>query len=148
MSVLLANGNTVVIEEELQEQAAQLVKDQHDRVITGVQLRNDDGSEVTLPSNLAQLVRQILEGLSRGPLTVTTLPHELTTTTAAEMLAVSRPTLMKWIAAGDLDAHKVGSHTRLLTSDVLAFRHVIRARRAAAFEELRAFDAELASAEE
>ena len=68
------------------------------------------------------------------------IPSELTTTTAAGMLGISRPTLMKLVHAGEIPAHKVGSHTRINADDVLAYREQIRNRQRAAFDELRAFE--------
>ena len=46
----------------------------------------------------------------------------MTTTVAAQRIGVSRPTLMKAIRAGELPAHKVGSHFRIRTEDADAFR--------------------------
>lgn len=147
MSVLLASGNTVIVDQDLRDQAEALVNEQQDRMIRRVGIVNDDGSEVDLSPALAEFIRHVLEGLSRGPVSITTLPEELTTTTAAEMLAISRPTLMKWISNGVLPSYKVGSHSRLRTSDVLAYRAEVRARRSSAFDDLRAFEDALATVE-
>lgn len=70
-----------------------------------------------------KLVVRLLDDMARGrTVTVSALPEELTTTVAAEQLGVSRSTLMKWIRTGDIDAHKVGAHTRVRTADVMALR--------------------------
>lgn len=63
-------------------------------------------------------------------------PREVTTSTAAAMLGVSRPTLMKMVKDGLLPSRKVGTHTRLLSSDVLAAKKARRARERAAFAAL------------
>lgn len=47
------------------------------------------------------------------------LPEELTSTQAVERFGMSRPTLKKKISKGMIPAHKVGTHTRLSTRDVL-----------------------------
>ncbi|HZK04577.1 MAG TPA: helix-turn-helix domain-containing protein [Actinomycetaceae bacterium] len=70
-------------------------------------------------------------------MTIGTLPKELTTTTAAGILGVSRPTLMKMIGRGEIPAHKVGTHSRLFSRDVLEFRRAQREDARKAFEELR-----------
>jgi len=94
---------------------------------------------VAVPEELSKIVARILRIVaSGGTVTVGSMPAELTTSTAAEQLGVSRPTLMKMIDRGGIPAHKVGSHTRLRTSDVMAFRSDRQARRRKAFEELRA----------
>lgn len=59
------------------------------------------------------------------------------------MLGISRPTLMKLVAEGKLAAHKVGTHTRVLTTDVSEFREVQREAQRRAFDELRELDSEL-----
>lgn len=47
---------------------------------------------------------------------------ELTTVEAAELLNVSRPSLIKQIEAGEIAHHMVGTHRRLRLADVLAYR--------------------------
>ena len=99
---------------------------------------------VSLPTELEGLVNRVLTAVARGErITVGTLPDELTTSVAATQLGISRPTLMKLIAAGKIPSHKVGSHTRVKTGDVAAFRKARIERQRMAFEELRALDEEL-----
>jgi len=102
------------------------------------------GQMVPVPSALARLMREVIDGVSReATVTIQSVPRELTTTTAAKMLGISRPTLMKLIADKKLPAHKVATHTRLLASDVTAFREKQREAQRRAFEELRKLDEEL-----
>lgn len=143
MSVLLSNSNNILFDQELKAQAKELVDGLTDRAIFEVTLTLDDGTKETVPEELSRFIRHILEGVSRGPLSVMTLPEKLTTTMAADMLGVSRPTLMKWIKNGEIQAHAVGSHQRLNVSDVLQFRAKLAEQRKQAFESLRAFDEEV-----
>src|SRR5262249_29697791 len=86
----------------------------------GIDIGPAGGQMMPIPSALAGLMRAVIEGVSRGStVTIHSLPRELTTTTAAKMLGISRPTLMKLIAEEKLPAHRVGSHTRVLASDVI-----------------------------
>lgn len=97
-----------------------------------------------LPTELAGVLRTALDVIARGgTVTIGSIPHEVTTTTAAEMLDVSRPTLMKLVKDGALPAHKVGSHTRLLARDVFDYREQQRRQQLAALADLRAFEDEL-----
>jgi len=102
------------------------------------------GRTVRIPAGITGLMRAVIDGVSRGAtVTIQSVPREVTTTTAAKMLDISRPTLMKLIADGKLPAHKVGTHTRLLATDVTAFRAKRRNAQRSAFNELRELDEEL-----
>jgi excisionase family DNA binding protein len=91
-----------------------------------------------VPPEVGRILQEILRVMAQGgTVTVSTLPSQLTTTAAAAVLGVSRPTLMTMIKDGRLTGHKVGSHTRLRTDDVLAERTRRRERERAAFAELR-----------
>lgn len=95
-------------------------------------------SFVELPDALQPLLRRIVESVAEGRrVTVGEMPEEVTTTLAAEMLEISRPTLMKRVRAGEIPAHKVGSHTRLRTADVLEARERAQQQRRDAFDALR-----------
>lgn len=95
----------------------------------------------TVPAELSAVLTAIVDSVARGDaLTVGSLPDELTTTAAAELLGVSRPTLMKLVTAGDLPAHRVGTHTRLRSADVLAYRDARLLRQRRAFDELREWE--------
>lgn len=104
----------------------------------------DDDHTVRLGPELSQILTRIVQALAAGgTVTIGAIPDVVTTTTAAEMLGVSRPTLMKHIQAGLLSAHKVGSHTRLQSADVLAFRQERLQRQRTAARELLALEDQL-----
>jgi excisionase family DNA binding protein len=99
--------------------------------------KNDERS-TPMPRELGVLPQQVLGAIGAGStLTVSAIPAELTTSASANLIGVSRPTLMKMISAGELPAHKVGSHTRLLSSNVFDFLRARRERQRAAFDALR-----------
>lgn len=90
-----------------------------------------------LPPETLKLILRVLDVTARGgAISVSALPEELTTSTAARILGISRPTLMKMIREGRIPAHQVGTHHRLSTQDVFAELHERRERRRAAFAEL------------
>ena len=68
-----------------------------------------------------------------GEATIGRLPDELTSTVAADILSVSRPTLMKWVRQGRIDSFKVGTHTRFKREDVLRLQAERMEERRAAF---------------
>ncbi len=93
--------------------------------------------KVALPPEIGKLLQHVLAVIARGgTVTVSSMPKVLTTTAAAEVLGISRPTLMKMIADGTIAAHRVGSHHRLSSGDVFVALRARRARERAAFAEL------------
>jgi excisionase family DNA binding protein len=103
-------------------------------------LRDASGQEQSLSPSATDFFRTIVAMGTQSRLTIQPLPPVITTTVAADLLGTTRPTLRKWIQAGILPAHKVGSHTKLKTADVLALRDKRLEERRAAFESLRAFE--------
>lgn len=104
----------------------------------------DSGRALPIPTEVSDLLRQVLDAVSQGDtVTIHSLPRELTTTTAAKMLGISRPTLMKLIAEERIPAHKVGSHTRVLTTDVNLLREQQLEKQRRAFDKLLELDEEL-----
>ncbi|STX05733.1 excisionase family DNA-binding protein [Kocuria rosea] len=102
------------------------------------------GDATTMPPELSRIISHILRVLAEGgTVTVGSLPDELTTTSAAQLLGISRPTLMKMIKRGEIKAHKVGSHSRLSTDEVIAARRARRERQRRALDELRTLEDEL-----
>lgn len=97
--------------------------------------------ESAVPPELARILTTVVAVVAAGgTVTIGSVPSEVTTTTAAQMLDISRPTLMKLIGEGGIPAHKVGTHTRLKSADVIAYQERLRATQRAAFDDLRAFE--------
>lgn len=90
---------------------------------TTIELTVSGRESQQLGDALNQVIQHVLHALANGQsIDVQVVPHDLTTTVAAQRIGVSRPTLMKAIRAGELPAHKVGSHFRIRTEDADAFR--------------------------
>lgn len=80
-----------------------------------------DGHEA--PDALTQILNSVIQAVAEGKaIRITQIPKQVTTTTAAALLGVSRPTVMKYIQQGKLTASKVGSHHRLDTAEVLSLQ--------------------------
>ena len=79
---------------------------------------------------MADLLVQVARAMRQG-LAVTIAPHgtRLTTQEGADMLGISRSTLVRMLEAGEIPFERVRRHRRLCLSDVLEFQR--RQRRAA-----------------
>ncbi len=90
---------------------------------------------VQIPAPVYRVLRQVVEAMRQG-LAVTVAPQSQTLTSqqAADLLGVSRPTLVKLLEAKRIPFERVGTHRRVLLRDVLTFRHERREEQYAALE--------------
>lgn len=96
-----------------------------------------NGDTRELPPELSKIIDLAFRALAaNGSVTVATLPDELTSNTAADVLGVSRPTLLKLAKNGEIASFKVGTHTRFHRNEVLAFKSQREATRRKALLEL------------
>lgn len=86
---------------------------------------------VELTEQLHAILKHVVRALSHGQsISVLTRDQEIFTQQAAEILGLSRPTVVKLIDEGELSAHVPGAVRRKLRlADVLAYREELRARR-------------------
>lgn len=108
----------------------------------------DDADEtvhvsLSLPRASAEKVLALLDAERTSGAVVVPIKEAFTTTEAASFLGVSRPTLMKMIATGDIEHIMVGSHHRILAEPLVAYERARRARRAKAAEALAEFSNEI-----
>jgi excisionase family DNA binding protein len=84
---------------------------------------------IELPENVHQVLTRVVEAMVAGR-AVTVAPQSMTLTTqqAADLLGVSRPTVVRLITEGKIAAERVGNRHRLLLDDVLAYRDARRTR--------------------
>lgn len=100
------------------------------------------GQSVHIPKTAIDGLIEMLEAVAAGETaTVVRTPREVTTQQAADILNVSRPTVVRLVDDGELPARKVGSHRRIPLPDLLAFRDRMIAERRQALDEM-ARDAE------
>jgi excisionase family DNA binding protein len=113
----------------------------------GLRLRLVDdpqGRTIELPASSVVILVRVLEEMEKGN-AVTILPvhAELTSQEAADLLNISRPSLIDLLQRGEIPFRKVGTHRRIRLDDVMAYKRKAEAARRAALEELAAYDQEL-----
>lgn len=93
------------------------------------------GDRVELPAEVYRVLRQVVEAMQHGlAVTVAPLTQTLTTQQAADLLGVSRPTLVKLLGEGAIPFERAGTHRRILLRNLLDYREQRRARQYAALE--------------
>lgn len=101
----------------------------------------DEHDQVEVPESIHRVLIQVVAALREGK-AVTIAPQSMTLTTqqAADLLGVSRPTVVRLIDAEQIPSERTGSRRRVLLADVLAYREQ---RRRKQYEALAASTVEL-----
>jgi excisionase family DNA binding protein len=110
-----------------------------------VKIEVDDKAEaLALPPIAARLMLDLLKELARGnAVTLNAIGAELTTQEAAELLNISRPSLIQLLDDGKIAYRRLGTHRRIPLDEVLAFKADNYAKRTAALDELSNLHQEL-----
>jgi len=97
----------------------------------------ETNEEITLPASAVRLLVELLSEMAEGnAIALTPIHAELTTQQAADLLAVSRPFLIKQLEASALPFRKVGTHRRILFKDLMAYKRGIDRKRLETLEQL------------
>jgi len=117
------------------------------RTAKALRLRIVDGPAkrtLQLPAFAVRMLIHLLEEMARGN-AVTLIPvrAELTTQEAANMLNISRPSLIHLLDDGKIKFRRVGTHRRVRFEGLVAYKRRADADRRAALAELVAYDQEL-----
>jgi excisionase family DNA binding protein len=90
---------------------------------------------VEIPAEIHQVLHQVVQAMQQG-LAVTVVPQTmvLTTQQAADLLGVSRPTLIKLLDSDQIPYERIGTHRRIQLRDLLTYRDQCRVAQYAALE--------------
>jgi excisionase family DNA binding protein len=82
-----------------------------------------DGTTIPLPAEVYIALCDVIRAMSRGnAVTIGVVESSITTQKAADLLCVSRPTLIKLLDAGEIPFTRPGRHRRIRLHDLLAYR--------------------------
>lgn len=96
-----------------------------------------NGEQVELPAEAALLLRDLCAALAQGQaVSIVPLHKELTTQEAADILNISRQSLVDLLEAGKLPFSKPNKHRRIRAADLLAYKQHRDAERAEGLREL------------
>jgi excisionase family DNA binding protein len=109
----------------------------HDR--TGDLALSRGGAQVDVPRSVRDVLTRIADVLASGRgVAIVPVDRELTTTEAAGLLGVSRPTLIKLLETGQISYTRPNSSRRIPLDQVLAYRDRRSQARRAILDELTA----------
>ena len=96
-----------------------------------------DGIQIELPVVLREIVNKVVSSMRRGN-AITLAPHamRLTTQEAADLMGISRPTLIKLLEAGKIPLETPNRHRRIRLLDILSYQQTRHLEREQALREL------------
>jgi excisionase family DNA binding protein len=100
-------------------------------------LRGASGEEMLLPSEVYDVLFEVVTAMSKGQaISVVPKSQRLTTREAADFLGISRPTLVKILENGEIPFEQPSRHRRVLLSDLVAFKQRRRRSRRTTLAEM------------
>lgn len=100
-------------------------------------LSGPNGEHLVLPPEVFEVLREVVDAMAQGQaVTIAPVHQRLTTQEAADLLGVSRPTVVKLLESGEVPFEQPGRHRRVRLADVLAYRERASVERRAALDRM------------
>lgn len=100
-------------------------------------LSGPNGEHLVLPPEVFEVLRDVVDAMAQGQaVTIAPVHQRLTTQEAADLLGVSRPTVVKLLESGEIPFEQPGRHRRVRLADVLAYRERASVERRAALDRM------------
>jgi excisionase family DNA binding protein len=95
--------------------------------IDHVALVGSDGNQIRLPFEVYEALREVVTAMANGQaITIAPLEAILTTQGAADLLGISRPTLVRLLEAGEIPFTQPRRHRRVSLADLIAYQQRAR----------------------
>jgi excisionase family DNA binding protein len=87
----------------------------------------ETNEKIKIPLSALKLLGDILKAMGQGKLiSIVPIATEVTTQAAAEILACSRPHIVKLLEDGKISFTKVGKHRRIKFDDIMKYRNEMK----------------------
>ena len=97
------------------------------------------GDQVELPREMYEVLRYAIDAMHEGlAVQIAPVSKTLTTQQAADLLGISRPTIVRLLETGQIPFEHAGTHRRVLLAEVMKYRERRRAEQYAALDAIAA----------
>jgi len=123
------------------QELAEILETKAEIQTISVQDKSGEGHSVNMPVSALRILVDVLTELGEGN-TVKLMPihAELTTQKAADLLNVSRPTLIKLLDDGEIPFHHSGNRRKVRFADLSQYQETLEKNRLNTLDELNALD--------
>lgn len=140
----IPNAEEMALAKLSSQELAAVIESQGESQLLSVIDSRGQTHEVTLPVSALKLMVEVLTQLGQGnSVNITPIQAELTTQEAADLLNMSRPTLIKLLDSGALPFNRTGNRRKVPFAAVLEYKQNLQEQRLSALDELSALDQEL-----
>jgi excisionase family DNA binding protein len=103
-------------------------------------LLSGTGEEIAIPESVYEILLTVVRNMSAGrEIVITPTNKQLTSQEAADLINVSRPYMIKLLDNQEIPHSRVGTHRRILLSDLIAYKEQRASTRQNKLQEMTEF---------